>query len=39
LDKIKNKEEVLKKFIKYNNGEHWDDNWDKKKKNKHFIKI
>ena len=26
-------EELLKKYIKYNNGEDWNDNWDKKKNN------
>jgi hypothetical protein len=30
---------VLKEFIKYNNGEHWRDNWDKKKANKYYKKI
>ena len=30
---------VLKRFIKYNNGEHWEDNWDKKKENKYYDKI
>jgi len=39
LDRIKNKEEVLKNFIKYNNGEHWEDKWDKKKANKYYKKI
>ena len=39
LDNISNKEDVLKKYIKYNNGEHWNDKWDKKKKNKYFRKI
>lgn len=30
---------VLENFIKYNNGEHWNDNWDKKKANKYYKKI
>jgi hypothetical protein len=29
----------LKNFIKYNNGEHWEDNWDKKDDNKGYTKI
>jgi len=32
-------QDVLKRFIKYNNGEHWEDNWDKKKENKYYDKI
>ena len=31
--------EALKKFIKYNNHEDWNDNWDKKSKNKWYVKI
>jgi len=30
---------VLNKFIKYNNGEHWEDNWDKKDENEVYKKI
>ena len=30
---------ALEDFIKYNNGEDWDDNWDKKKDNKGYTKI
>jgi hypothetical protein len=28
----------LKRYIKYNNGEDWEDNWDKKKDNKYYKK-
>ena len=31
--------DVYEKFIKYNNGEHWSDNWDKKKWNRHYNQI
>jgi len=32
-------DEVLRNFIKYNNGEHWEDDWDKKDDNKGYVKI
>ena len=31
--------ESLKKFIRYNNHEHWEDNWDRKRDNKGYGKI
>jgi len=34
-----NREEKFKNLIKFNNGEHWEDNWDKKKENKYYDKI
>lgn len=37
LNEITNK--VFEKFIKYNNGEHWKDDWDKKKWNRHYKQI
>ncbi len=30
---------AMKSFIKYNNGEDWNDNWDKKKDNKGYTKV
>ncbi len=32
-------DEMWKKFKKYNNGEHWEDNWDDKKPNRYYSKI
>lgn len=32
-------EETLKKFIKYNNREDWEDNWDRKKNNRDYNKL
>ena len=29
----------MKRFVRYNNGEHWDDNWDAKKPNRPYKKI
>jgi hypothetical protein len=34
-----NREEKFKNLIKFNNGEHWEDDWDKKKENKYYDKI
>ncbi len=34
LNFLRDKPEVRKRFLKYNNGEDWEDNWDKKKENK-----
>ena len=36
---LTDKEELLTKFIKYNNGEKWEDDWDRKKPNKYYSKI
>lgn len=31
--------DLWEKFKKYNNGEHWEDNWDKKDPNKYYRKV
>ena len=31
--------DVWKKYIKYNNHEDWEDNWDKKKENRIYKKL
>ena len=36
---LPNDTDKLNKFIKYNNGEHWRDDWDKKKLNKYYKLI
>ena len=36
---LTDKEELLTKFIKYNNGEKWEDDWDRKKPNRYYSKI
>lgn len=36
---LTDKEEFLTKFIKYNNGEKWEDDWDRKKPNRYYSKI
>ena len=32
-------DEELARFKRYNNGEHWEDNWDKKRKNKDYGRV
>lgn len=36
---LPNDEKLLKKYIKYNNGEDWEDDWDKKKPNKYYKHV
>ena len=36
---LTDKVELLTKFIKYNNGEKWEDDWDRKRPNRYYSKI